>query len=67
MNKQKHMKIRFIKSAAPIGLGYGIGSEADLPQAQASELIETGFAEACEEIKTADEVKPAALKKAVKK
>jgi hypothetical protein len=61
------MKIRFIQSPILIGLGYAIGSEADLTETQAKELIETGFAEAIEEVRNADEVKPTEVKKAVKK
>lgn len=61
------MKIKFIQSAIPLGLAYAVGSEADLNEAQAKELIETGFAEAVEVVKTMDAVQPQEIKKAVKK
>jgi hypothetical protein len=61
------MKIRFIQSPIVVGLAYPVGAEAEINEIQAKELIETGFAEAIEEVRNADEVKPTEVKKAVKK
>lgn len=61
------MKIKFIKSAAGIGLGYCENDIAELSTATAKELIELGYAIESEQIRTADEVEPKAIKKAVKK
>lgn len=62
------MKVRFISSPIIIGLGYAVGSEADLTEAQAKELIETGFAEAVEsEVREAITNEPKEIKKAIKK
>lgn len=43
------MKVRFIKSAAPIGLSHAEGSIGDFPLAQAKELMESAFAVAADE------------------
>ena len=48
-----NMKVIIIKGTAPLGLGYGIGAEADFNDAQAAELIERGYAEPIEEVKQA--------------
>jgi hypothetical protein len=61
------MKIKFIKAASPIGFGYHENEEADLNEATAKELIELGYAIELQQIRTAVEVEPKAIKKAVKK
>lgn len=43
------MKIKFIKSPAPLGLGYFQGNEAEFEDKQAQSLIEAKFAVAVEE------------------
>lgn len=40
-----NMKVKFKKSAAPIGFGYAENEEADLDQTLAEEMVETGFAD----------------------
>ncbi len=65
-----NMKVIIIKGTAPLGLGYGIGSEADLSDAQAAELIERGYAEATEkteQVKEATAEPIEEVKKAVSK
>lgn len=52
------MKVKFIKGAAPIGLAYSEGNEADFTEAYANELIERGYCQPIEEIKQAVERKP---------
>jgi hypothetical protein len=62
------MKVKIIKGTAPLGLGYGIGAEADFNDAQAAELIERGYAEPIEEVKQAVAEQPQEeVKKAVTK
>ena len=52
------MKVKFIKGAAPIGLAYSEGNEAEFADAYANELIERGYCQPIEEIKQAVEQKP---------
>lgn len=61
------MKVRFKESPIVLGLAYSIGAVADLSETQAKELIETGFAEAVEDVKTAEAEQPKEIKKAVKR
>jgi hypothetical protein len=63
----KHMKIKFLKAGSPLGFGYHENEEADLNEATAKELIELKYAIEVEQIRTADEAEPKAIKKAVKK
>ena len=61
------MKIKFIKAGSSLGFGYHENEEAELNEATAKELIELNYAIELEQIRTADEVEPKAIKKAVKK
>lgn len=65
-----NMKVLIIKGTAPLGLGYGIGAEADLNDAQAAELIDRGYAEPIEkteQVKEATAEPIEEVKKAVSK
>jgi len=62
-----NMKVLITKGTAPLGLGYAAGSEADLNEAQAAELIECGYAKEIEQIKHAVVEQPEEIKKAVTK
>lgn len=61
------MKVIFIKGAAPIGLAYSEGNEANFTDAYANELIERGYCQPTEEIKQAVEQKQEEVKQAVSK
>lgn len=61
------MKVKFIKGAAPIGLAYSEGNEANFTDAYANELIERGYCQPIEEVKQAVEHKPEEVKQAVSK
>ena len=61
------MKVKFIKGAAPIGLAYSEGNEANFTDAYANELIERGYCQPIEEVKQAVEQKPEEVKQAVSK
>ena len=58
------MKVIFIKGAAPIGLAYSEGNEAEFTDAYANELIERGYCQPIEEVKQAVEQKPEAIETA---
>lgn len=61
------MKVKFIKGAAPIGLAYSEGNEANFTDTYANELIERGYCQPIEEVKQAVEQKPEEVKQAVSK
>lgn len=59
------MKVEFIKGAAPIGLAYSQGNEAEFADAFAMELIDRGYCKPVEEARKTVEVKPEEVKEAV--